>query len=341
LKAWFARVNGYDARACDELDVSAPELAWGMRALSLAESLQQHESIAGTAEDPDYWPRGFLPILADGGGSYVVINCQAASPTCGAVYDMGDGDGCCRIASSLPEFIAAATQEIQRGLRRCNPDGSTSTSREYLDDVAPLYGESPFFVRTKVDGPVVDWRPGASPPLARKRGRRIPPATPPNENSVRWAEAAGVSPPTDMGHYVVRLSTAPVEHWYFQQSRLKPETTNIEAVIRHDTWAVKLTRQDRLYFANWNNGKPVTVDSEQMKYNRLTRWPALDKIENFPLLVQQLETVLGIRFIPYANFSFPESEGRGILANPRLIAWLAPCATEVGCYIGSGNSPRK
>jgi hypothetical protein len=334
LKTYFKHVNGYGNAAAPGVLIQ-PELAWQMSALSLPESLREHESLAGTAEDPDHWPRGFLPVLADGGGSYVVVNCLAGSPTYGAVYDADESVGCCRVANSLADFFQAATQEVRQGLRRYLPDGSSLTTREYLDDAAPLYGETPFFVRKKFDEPVVDWRDGAAPKLPKKRGRRIPPAKPPNANAVRWAEIAGVPPPTDMGHYTLKMSTAPVEHWYFSQSRLKPDTATLEAQIQYDKWSVKLTRKDSLYWAQWSDGQPVSVNSTQMKYSVMTRWPALAAIEDFPKLVKQLETVLGIRFLPYVDLGFPEDESRRILTTPRLREWLAPCATQVDRYIGS------
>ena len=132
-----------------------------------------------------------------------------------------------------------------------------------------------------------------------------------------------------MGHYTLKMSTAPVKHWYFSKSRLKPDTANLEAQIQYDKWSVKLTRNDNLYLVHWSDGKPANVRSEQLKYSVMTRWPPLAAIEEFPRLVKQIESVLGIRFLPYLDLGFPEGESRGILRTPRLLAWLAPCATRV------------
>jgi hypothetical protein len=324
LKTYFTRVNGYDPAALTELDLFEPELAWQMRALSLEESLENHE-MAG--EYPDYWPSGFLPILADSAGSWVVVNCIATSPTYRAVYDMSDGVGCNRIANSLGEFFAASTQEVLQGLRVYAGDDSDTPSRDYNALAAPLFGNSPYFTRERFDSCVVDWHPD-SPSPAPRTAPKLPPEVPPNADALRWAEAAGVPPPTERQGYALRISTAPVEHWFFRQSKLKPDTVDLEADIRPDGWTVKLKRKDSLYFVNWESGKPPSASSQQLKYDTLMRWPALERIEDLPSLPKKLEALLGIRFIRYANFN-----GAGpakFAENPRLLAWLAPCADKVG-----------
>jgi hypothetical protein len=324
LKTYFALIDGDEARA-------GRLLAWGMQPLSLAESLQHHD-MAG--EHPDYWPSGFLPFLQDGGGSYVVINCRATSPTFRAVYDMSEGVGCTRLANSLSEFFAASTREIALGLRNYSEvDSPTISTREYLAKAAPLFGNSPYFDRERMDQSIVDWETAVV-PLANKRRTATPAAPlPASPEIVSWAKLAGVAAPVEDGSYLIKLSTAPVEHWFFKRSKLTPQTTTIEANIRHTSWTVKLTREDRLFFVIWSSGGKLSVTSDQLKYQRLVRWPALDAIETFPKLVQQLESLLGFRFIPYADVTVPYTETQATLANPQLLAWLAPCAKKVGRYV--------
>ena len=163
LRTYFTRVNGYDRTLCDELGVLYPCLAWDMQALSIRESLQHHENayFAQSDDNPDYWPLGFLPILWDSGGSYVVVNCEASSPTRGAVYDMCEGVGCNRIADSLQHFFAASAQEILNGLRKYSDDCSAIAvdPGTYLARAAALFGNSPYFVRVgRMDTQIVDWR---------------------------------------------------------------------------------------------------------------------------------------------------------------------------------------
>jgi len=321
LRTWFQLVNG-----------ASDELAWGMEPMSLDDSVEHHE-MAG--EYPDYWPSGFLPILMDGGGSYVVVNCVSGSPTYGAVYDMTEGVGCTRISDSLSAFIAASTQEAAQGLRKYSGDFSTTIdAREYLDRVGPLFGNSPYFARADMSANVVDWTPGARPVFRRQTTPRAVAQPPASPGIIRWSSLVGIPPPDVDDRYEFRLSTAPVEQHYFKKSKLSPQTTNIAAEIRRQGWTIKLTREDRLFLVIWSSSGNVTVSSEQLKYQRMVKWPALTAIEGFPALVVQLEALLGIRFLREVDATLPASASRDLLAGPDLVEWLKPCATKVGSYIG-------
>jgi len=322
LTTWFQLVDGADA-----------DLAWGMQPLSLTDSLKHHE-MAG--EYPDYWPAGFLPILMDGGGSYVVVNCLSGSPTYGAVYDMSEGVGCTRISDSLRAFIIASTQEAAQGLRKYSGEYSTTIeAREYLDKAGPLFGNSHYFARADMSANVVDWMHGARPEFKRQTTPRAVAGPPASPEIVRWAGIVGLPPPERDDRYTFRLSTAPVEQHYFKKSKLSPQTASIAAEIRHETWTVRLTREDRLFMVTWSSSGNVAVNSEQLKYQRMIKWPALPAIEGFPALVKQLEALLSIKFLPEVDASLPGSAPADLLATPGLREWLKPCASKVGSYIGS------
>jgi len=174
-----------------------------------------------------------------------------------------------------------------------------------------------------MDQPVVDWKAGTAPEPYERRTTPFPPPPPASAEILRWATIAGVAPPLEGNIVRIKMSTAPVEHWIARRSKLAPQTTDIEVEIHRDRWYVKLTRLDNLFCVNWSSGGNVAVRSDQMKYQRLVRWPALDAIENFPLLVKAIETLLGIQFISYADVN---------LAKPskQFIKWLEPCAKKVG-----------
>jgi hypothetical protein len=161
LRRYFARIDGYDIHACSELDLFEPQLAWGMFPLSIERAIDDYEDIAdiGGDENPDYWPLGFVPILADGAGSWVLVNCIAGSPTYGGVYEMTDCVGCNRISSSLTEFFSAATREITSGLRTPDRDSFTTAHEEedYFERLGEVYGDTPWF-RVRGSEQIVDWR---------------------------------------------------------------------------------------------------------------------------------------------------------------------------------------
>ena len=160
LVAYFRRVNGYHYGALAERDMFRPDFAWGMKALSVDHALHLHRSLqsAITDETPDYWVDGFLPILDDGAGSVVAVNCIASSPTFGAVYEMTHGVGLNRIASSLAEFFEASTAAIAQGFFRYEDGMLLSDDPRFLREAGPLYGDSPYFARVgRMDTQIVDW----------------------------------------------------------------------------------------------------------------------------------------------------------------------------------------
>jgi cell wall assembly regulator SMI1 len=163
LRRFFAHANGYDDALCDELDLFEPVFAWGMFLLGVEDS--RHHYASGppclAEENPDYWPLGFVPILWDGSGNYVVVNCRPGSPTYGAVYDMCEGVGCNRVSDSIPAFLDASAREVVSGLRKYSGDGSETAvdAASYLALAAPLFGHSAYFSRPgRMGSQIVDWK---------------------------------------------------------------------------------------------------------------------------------------------------------------------------------------
>ncbi|MCQ4315809.1 hypothetical protein EA797_15685 [Stutzerimonas zhaodongensis] len=160
LIAYFRRIDGYNYEALSEQDLFEPSFAWGMEALSVDGALREHDQLqfAITDEAPNYWADGFLPILSDRAGSVVAVNCISSSPTFGAVYEMTDGVGLNRIASSLTEFLDAGTAAIVQGFIRYDDGMLLPEHPRFLLEAGPLYGDSPYFARVgKMDTQIVDW----------------------------------------------------------------------------------------------------------------------------------------------------------------------------------------
>jgi hypothetical protein len=161
LVAYFRRVDGYDDDALAERDLVEPSFAWAMEALSVDGALREHGHLqfAITDEAPEYWVDGFLPILSDRAGSAVAVNCIASSPTFGGVYEMTDGVGLNRIASSLTEFFEAGSAAIVRGFIRYDDGMLLPEHPRFLLEAGPLYGDSPYFARVgRMGTQIVDWR---------------------------------------------------------------------------------------------------------------------------------------------------------------------------------------
>ncbi len=161
LYTYFRFINGYDQEICDELDLYEPEFAWQMYPIA-AKDIADVYDLAGYTHDenPDYWPEGFLPILKDDGCSYVVVNCNADSPTYGAVYEMRHCVGSNMISKSLEAFILGNMLELQAKLRTFeDPELSEVTDLDtYFIRCQDIYGNTPFFSRDRADDQIVDWK---------------------------------------------------------------------------------------------------------------------------------------------------------------------------------------
>ncbi|MAQ75451.1 MAG: hypothetical protein CL613_03860 [Aquimarina sp.] len=160
---YLTLIDGYDDDLCDDLDVYEPEFAWNMYPIEVASIPTVYEDLAGCggADNPDYWPVGFLPILEDGSGSYVVVNCIEDSPTYGAVYDMSEGVGCNRVSDTISDFLEGCRKELVEGLRVFEePELSTvKDAKSYLVECRKIYGNTPYFSRIgSMDQQIVDWK---------------------------------------------------------------------------------------------------------------------------------------------------------------------------------------
>ncbi|CAL2103727.1 SMI1_KNR4 domain-containing protein [Tenacibaculum sp. 190130A14a] len=151
----------YDDDLCYEFDYNDPEFAWSMYLLSFDEIQTTYENLAGlNGDDCTYFPLGFVPILGDFGGSFVVVNCIKNSPTYGAVYNIGDGVGANMLATDLAHFFKASTEELTQKLRFFEePELSDAIdARLWFEGVAKIFGNTPYFSRKgNMDQQIIDW----------------------------------------------------------------------------------------------------------------------------------------------------------------------------------------
>lgn len=164
LKQFF-KLASYNQDACDDLDIMYPEFAWGMYLLSIEQCIEHYQDLAGCGEEenPDYYPFGFLPILWNGCGDYVVINCIEKSKTFGAVYDMSEGVGCNLVSTSLSSFIDANRIVLEEKLRifpNLEVSHITVDIQEYLNRCTEIFGNTSYFQRVGVNmhEQIVDWK---------------------------------------------------------------------------------------------------------------------------------------------------------------------------------------
>jgi hypothetical protein len=150
----------------------------------------------------------------------------------------------------------------------------------------------------------------------------------PDADTRRWIDSLGMQPTHDGWTIQFQLSTVPMSHWFFKRNKLRPQDVSLTLTAPSwGHWSVDLRRHDGAYLVQWKQGLDIIVEAAELRYRRLTPWPALDGLAGFPALVAAIEAVLGIRFIRHANVGarWIALDARRF-DDARLRAWLAPCA---------------
>lgn len=101
---------------------STSEQAWlegAFYTLSEAQAVTDYEVCSPLwRDDPkfeEYWPKGLFPFATPGDGSRLLVNCIAASPTHGAVYELFHGIGVSKCAPSISQYFATASAWLEQG----------------------------------------------------------------------------------------------------------------------------------------------------------------------------------------------------------------------------------
>lgn len=129
----------------------------------------------------------------------------------------------------------------------------------------------------------------------------------------------------------VDLTNEPTEYWFFKRNQLRPESLMLDLNIpSNGNWLVNLSRHDGLFNIQWRANDDLRIESQQLRYRKLIRWPRLHSLMDFPLLVGQLEQSLEVRFLRHANFAARLLEPEALAWNTSIRQWLSPCADTFG-----------
>ena len=161
LITYFQTIDGYDPVKTGDYEDDPTEIAGGMAAMSVAESYEAAKNAGFNGAEDTFWPYGFVPILFNYGADYIVVNCVKESPTYGAVYDLTEGVGINLLAHDLTHFITCSAQELTSGFRIFKHDDEDyeyqSITVKGLEEQAKIYGNTPYFQRTRMDEQIIDW----------------------------------------------------------------------------------------------------------------------------------------------------------------------------------------
>ena len=115
----------------------------------------------------------------------------------------------------------------------------------------------------------------------------------------------------------MQWSTTQPMNWVIERNSLRPEDLLLTLSINDRHWQVSLERRDEVFYAQWGT-YGFRVDSQQLKYRRFIKWPAIESPENIFEFIAELKLLLGVQFERHINLQGTLSsriENRQLLAN--------------------------
>lgn len=80
----------------------------------------------------------------------------------------------------------------------------------------------------------------------------------------------------------------------------------------------ELSRHDNLFNVQWRQDDDVRIESQQLRDRKLITLPRLQTLMAFPLLAQQLEQGLEIRFLRHVDFGARLLKREALACNPKI-----------------------
>lgn len=150
-----------------------------------------------------------------------------------------------------------------------------------------------------------------------------------------WLRQRGLTPnPSehpDWG-FQIFFSTAPLTDWMTRKSHVKDTELWLGlGVSRLLGWKVKLHPKNKIYNIEWE-ASGIRVESDQMRFKKLTKWPALTELDQFPLLVSELEKLLAVQFQRDVQLHAASLKSDDLAV---LKTWLGDLATSVQVFASS------
>lgn len=145
-----------------------------------------------------------------------------------------------------------------------------------------------------------------------------------------WFSCFGVAEVPNSGCSIDLTNELP-ELWFYKRNKLRPESLKLELRIPSKrNWLVDLSRHDGLFNIQWRPNDDLRIESEQLRYRKLIKWPRLSSLMDFPLLAAQSEQCLEEHFLRHADFGARLLKPEILARNPKIRQWLAPCANTFG-----------
>lgn len=125
---------------------------------------------------------------------------------------------------------------------------------------------------------------------------------------------------------------SPIE-WTTRRNALQPDDMWLSLTLRSFfPWQVQLKRHDRLFVVDWTD-RGVTIESEQLRYRKIMKWPEIAGPAEFPRLVSELNALFPRLFTREALIIIPKADDA---IKKAFIDWLSDACDTVE-FIGNGE----
>ena len=122
----------------------------------------------------------------------------------------------------------------------------------------------------------------------------------------------------------MQWSTTQPMNWVIERNSLRPEDLLLTLSINDRHWQVSLERRDEVFYVQWGT-YGFRVDSQQLKYRRFIKWPAIESPENIIAFITELESLLSVRFVKHINLQGTLSDS---IEKPQLLADFLKVTTD-------------
>jgi hypothetical protein len=147
-----------------------------------------------------------------------------------------------------------------------------------------------------------------------------------------WARDLGLNTSNDGWTIKFTISTVPIENWFYSRNKLNPEDLKLELIVpQWGLWNAQFDRHDGLFQVQWRPSNAMYVESQQLKYRKIMQWPQLESLNEFPALVEKIESLLEVEFIRHVDVGARYIDlSQSLEKESKLHKWLSPCADTVG-----------
>lgn len=142
----------------------------------------------------------------------------------------------------------------------------------------------------------------------------------------------------------IHLSWSTVEpsHWVVRRKVLKPADVLLTLTVTDGHWVLNLKPRHQRFHVQWRSSG-VSVESDELRYRRMTRWPKVSSPLEVPEAIQVLEQVLQVQFVKHVNLegSLADEALSAGFSDERILCWLAPCACEWSVFGKRNDDARR